>query len=128
MLPETRPAAEVPMSKRIPARPRPARKQAVAAAARVAVHRERQSLSGQRRVEVVVPLQDAQLIRQVAARLRASPGDAARTRVALEAAIRPPLATTGKALVDLLRSSPLGGIELDLTRDRTPARDAKFGA
>jgi hypothetical protein len=94
----------------------------------VAVHRERQSLIGQRRVEVVVPLQDAELIRQVAARLRASPGEAATTRVALQAAIRPPLAKTGKALVDLLRSVPLGGIELELARDRTPARDVKFGA
>ena len=116
------------MSKRIPTRPRTTHKQAVAAAARVAVHRERQSLIGQRRVEVVVPLQDAELIRQVAARLRASPAEAATTRIALEAAIRPPLATTGKALVDLLRSSALGGIELELSRDRTPARDVKFGA
>jgi hypothetical protein len=63
-----------------------------------------------------------------AARLRSSPGEAATTRIALEAAIRPPLATTGKALVDLLRSSPLGGVELELTRDCTPARPAKFGA
>jgi hypothetical protein len=116
------------MSKRTPPRPSTITTQAVAAAARVAVHRERQSLIGQRRVEVVVPLQDAELIRQVAARLRASPGEAATTRAALEAAIRPPLATTGKALVDLLRSSPLGGVELELTRDRTPARDVKFGA
>ena len=111
------------MSKRIPTQPRLARKQAVAAAVRVAVHRERQSLIGQRRVEVVVPLQDAELIRQVAARLRASPGEAATTRVALEAAIRPPLATTGKALVVLLRGVPLGGVELELARDCSPARD-----
>jgi hypothetical protein len=79
-------------------------------------------------VEVVVPARDIELIRQLAARLRASSADAAKVRTALTAAVTAPVARTGAALVGLLRSGPFGGAELEFDRDRAPPRDLDLDA
>ncbi len=92
-------------------------------AARVAGHRVRQSLAGRKRVEVVVPARDIALIKQVAERLRAHSADAAKVRTVLAAAVAPPVARTGKSLIELLRSGPFGGVKVEFERDRSPPRD-----
>ena len=108
--------------------PRRSKAAPLPAAARVAGHRVRLTQAGRKRVEVVVPARDIALIKQLAERLRASPADAARARSLLVAAVAQPKALTGAALIDLLRSVPSGGSELDLERDRTPLRDVDLGA
>lgn len=97
-------------------------------AARVAGHRSRQAVGGRGRVEVVVPTRDIALIKQLAERLRATPADAAAVRTAVAAIVAPSVARTGKELVALLRSSPLGGATLDSKRDRSPPREVDLGS
>jgi len=116
------------MSRRSASSPRRSKAVPLPAAARVAGHRLRLTQAGRKRVEVVVPVRDIALIKQLAERLRAPPADAARARSLLVAAVAQPKARTGAALIDLLRGVPSGGSELDLERDHTPLRDADFGA
>jgi hypothetical protein len=97
------------------------------AALRVAGHRSRQAVFGRKRVEVVVPTRDVPLIKQLAERLRAAPTEASAVRKAVATAVAPTVARTGKELVALLRSSPLGGVTLDLKRDRSPPREIDLG-
>jgi hypothetical protein len=116
------------MSRRNGIAPKRSKSAPLAPAARVAGHRVRQTQVGRKRVEVVVPARDIALIRQLAARLRASPADAAKVRSALTAAVSAPVARTGAALVDLLRNGPFGGTELNFERDGAPARDLDLDA
>lgn len=96
-------------------------------ALRVAGHRSRQAVVGRKRVEVVVPTRDIPLIKQLADRLRGAPAAASAVRKAVTTAVAPTVARTGKELVALLRSSPLGGLTLDLKRDRSPPRKIDLG-
>lgn len=96
-------------------------------ASRVAGHRSRQSAVGRKRVEVVVPTRDIPLIKQLAERLRATPAEASAVRKAVTTVVAPSIARTGKELVALLRSSPSGGVMLDLQRDRSPPREVDLG-
>jgi hypothetical protein len=91
-------------------------------AARIADHRARLASSGRRRVEVVVPESDVELIRDLAERLRAEPAESAAVRAAVASAMAPAVARTGMELVALLRTAPLDGPTLDLERDRSPPR------
>jgi hypothetical protein len=113
----------MPMSRSRAAPPKRSKSVPLPPAARVAGHRVRQSLAGRKRVEVVVPARDIALIKQVAERLRAPPADAAKVRTIMAAAVAPPVARTGRSLIELLRSGPFGGVELEFERDRAPPRD-----
>lgn len=93
-------------------------------AARIAEHRARLASSGHKRVEVVVPENDVGLIRELAERLRATPGESAAVRTAIASAMAPAVVRTGKELVALLRTAPLDGAALDFERDRSPPRAA----
>ena len=96
---------------------------ASSAAGRVARHRERRALSGARRVEVAVPVQDAEAIRRLAAVLRGGGEEAADARHRLNDLLRIRKARSGRDLVAFFRASPLVGVELDLRRDKSPGRN-----
>jgi hypothetical protein len=93
------------------------------AARRVARYRERLMISGTRRIEVVVPAQDAEAIRGLAAILRAGGEKAVQVRQRLAELLPTRMAQSGRDLVALFRASPLVGLELDLERDKSPGRD-----
>lgn len=71
-----------------------------------------------------MPATDAKLMRTVADRLRAG-GDAA---VAIRDALAPLLtgtqARSGEDLLAFFRASPLVGIDLQIERDKSPARES----
>jgi hypothetical protein len=81
--------------------------------AAVAAHRRRLKRQGIARLELRVAKSDAPLMRRVAAAL-ADPASAAKTRSALQAAVRPPPAVDLKSL---LREAPLEGVDLERKRD-----------
>jgi hypothetical protein len=89
---------------------------------RVARHRKRLTTSGAKRVEVTVPARDAELVRDVAALLRAGGDQANRVRKALSPLIRTKVAGSGRDLVAFFRNSPLVGAELEFERDKSPGR------
>jgi hypothetical protein len=89
---------------------------------RVARHRRRLAAAGARRVEVTVPAEDAVLLREVAAALRAGGDTAQRVRNSLASLVRRKRATTGQELLEFFRNSPLVGVDLDLERDRSTGR------
>jgi len=93
------------------------------AAPRVARYRKRLLVSGTRRVEVMVPAQDAEAIRRLAAMLRAGGEHAASARHLLGDLLPTRMAQSGADLVAFFRASPLVGLELDLERDKSPGRD-----
>ena len=95
---------------------------------RLARHRRKRAASGVSRVEVAVPKSDAALLREVAQTLRAGGRAAARLRDDLRALVQPDAIRTGAELVAFLQSSPLAGVDLDLERDRSPARDVDLGS
>ncbi len=71
---------------------------------------------------MTVPAEDAALVRAVARTLRVGgrPAEALRGRIA--GSVAAPQAQTGRELLAFLRSSPLGGVELDIERDRSTGR------
>lgn len=85
-------------------------------------HRRRQALRGTRRVEVTVPDEDVELVRHLAAALRAGGDEAEGLRAQLRtmSGFRP--ARSGDELVAFFRRSPLVGEDLDVQRDRSPGR------
>ncbi len=89
---------------------------------RVARHRKKLATSGARRVEVTVPVQDAGLVRDVAALLRAGGDQARKVRERVRPLVRPEHATSGSDLVAFFRASPLVGVELEVERDKSPGR------
>jgi hypothetical protein len=93
----------------------------------LARHRRKRAASGISRVEVAVPKNDAQLLRELAQALRAGGKAAARVRAELRTLVRPDAIRTGAQLVAFLQSSPLAGVDLDLERDRSPPRDIDLG-
>jgi hypothetical protein len=95
-------------------------------AARLARHRRKLVAEGSKRVEVVVPAQDAGLIRAVAATLREDSAQAGRIRERLTPLVRGVTARSGRELVAFFRSSPLVGEDLVVDRDRSEGRSASF--
>ena len=96
-------------------------------AARVARHRRKAAREGAKRVEVVLPAADVDLVRHVAAMLKAGGTTAQALRVALNNIVPTPPARTGAGLVAFFRSSPLVGVDLDFSRDGSPGRDVDLG-
>ena len=76
-----------------------------------------------RRVEVTVPSEDAVLVREIAAALRAGGESAERVRDSVEPLLKRKRATTGRELVDFFLNSPLAGSGIEVERDKSPGRD-----
>lgn len=93
---------------------------------RVRRHRRRVLAEGSKRVEVTVPAEDADLIREIARTLRSGGQPAEDLRGRIAAAVAPAQAETGEELLAFLRSSPLCGVELDIERDRSPGREIEL--
>lgn len=91
-------------------------------AERVARHRRKLGARGIRRVEVAIPAPDSDLIKQVAAILRAGGEPARKVRETLSPDVRFRQAKSGYELVAFFRSSPLVGEELEFARDRSRGR------
>ncbi len=89
---------------------------------RVARHRKKLTKSGAKRVEVTIPARDADLVRAVAALLRAGGDQARRVRKTLGPLTRTGIARSGRDLVAFFRNSPLVGTELEFERDKSPGR------
>ena len=97
-----------------------------AAAARVARTRRKLARSGGKRVEVTIPAEDAALVRELAAMLRAG-GDQARVaRERLRPMVRRGEAATGSDLVAFFRASPLVGLDLEIERDTSSGRPVEL--
>jgi isopropylmalate/homocitrate/citramalate synthase len=94
-------------------------------AERVGRYRRRLAQTGIKRIEVTIPAQDSNLIRDLAQNLRAGGATAARLRDALRAAIAP-AANSGSDLVAFFRASPLVGAELEVERDKSTGRDIEL--
>jgi hypothetical protein len=84
-------------------------------------HRLRQLKKGNSRMEINVPEADKELLRKVAANLRAGGLVAERTRAALGAMQNP---YEGLNLKEMLELAPLDGVNLD--RSRETGRDIEF--
>lgn len=95
-------------------------------APRVERHRRKLAASGARRLEVVVPAADADLVREAAAVLRAGGEAAKRLRQSLQARTHPRAAATGSELVAFFRASPLICEDLAIERDRSSGRPIDF--
>ena len=93
---------------------------------RVAEHRRRLASQGKRRLEVVVPEEDASLVKDLANAL-CHEGDAARElRRTLAPLLYDDVARTGRELIAFFKASPLADEDLDLERDKSPIRDIDF--
>ncbi len=92
------------------------------ARSRVARHRRKLAATGTRRVEVTVPAEDAVLVREVAAVLRAGGEAAQRVRDSVEPLLKRKRAKTGRELVEFFLRSPLAGSNIEIERDRSTGR------
>lgn len=95
-------------------------------ARRVERHRVRVERSGKTRVEVVVPTTDVNMVRGLAARLRAGGGGAAAAREALAPLLAGTQARTGEELLAFFRASPLVGVDLRIERSKSPGRELQL--
>ena len=95
-------------------------------AARVARHRRKLSARGAKRIEVIVPIGDADLIRQLAALLRSGGKAAEQVREGVKPLLQPKIAASGKELVEFFRASPLVDEDLLFERDRSPGRPVEL--
>lgn len=88
----------------------------------VASYRRKQTRLGLRRIELSLKPNDATLIKNIAATLRADGPEAAalRTKLQHETAIAKP--KTGAELLALLRQGPLFESDMDFPRDKEPGR------
>lgn len=93
---------------------------------RVADHRRRNRSRGVRRVEVTVPVDDAPLVRQFAAALRAGGPAASRLREQTMDRLGERKAVSGEDLVTFFRNSPLVDVELSFERDRSTGRPVEL--
>lgn len=89
---------------------------------RMTRYRDRQALTGLRRVEIAVPAEDAALIRRLASELRAGGAAAERLRAALGEPDGFKPAQTGDQLLAFFRSSPLVGEDISFERDPSTGR------
>jgi hypothetical protein len=85
-------------------------------------YRQRLSLQGLARFEVLGSDLDRDLIRSLAKRLARNDSEAARLRMELRRSLTDESPTRGGILA-ALRASPLMGVDLDLTREATTGRD-----
>jgi len=95
-------------------------------ASRVSRHRRKIATGGARRVEGTVPIQDAPLVKAIAAALRSGGEDAELIRRTLRPGLAAPGARTGAELVAFLRASPLTDAELAMERDHSTGRSANL--
>lgn len=93
----------------------------------VATHRRALKAKGRRRLEVTVPAADADLVKAVAATLRAGGEEGERLRALLVASTRPQRARTGEELVAFFRASPLVAEEISFERDDSTGRTISLG-
>jgi hypothetical protein len=91
-------------------------------AARVAKSREDAARRHMRRIEVTVPDADAALIRQLASVLRRGGAQAQTAKTYLRGNISPSDVRTGADLVAFFARSPLAGLDLKITRERSTGR------
>jgi hypothetical protein len=96
-----------------------AKRRALQVGQRVAVHRKQRKKAGFRRVELSIPVQDAELLRGIAAILRQGGAAAEALRGRISVSVDPIRSTGGGSLVEFFRRSPLVGLGLDLVRDRS---------
>ena len=89
---------------------------------RVIRRRVRTAAEGVRRVQVTVPVNDAEMVKAVAGALRAGGNEARRVREAFESMSAMKPSHTGAELLAFLRASPLLGDDLLIKRDRTFGR------
>ena len=92
------------------------------AAVRAARHRRKLRAGGAKRIEVTVPAGDADLVKGLAALLRAGGETARPVHERVQPLFQPKAAASGKELVAFFRSSPLVGEELEFERDRSSGR------
>lgn len=92
------------------------------AADRVQRHRGRLAATGLRRLEVAVPVDDAPLLRRVAAVLRAGGQRAEQLKRQLTPAVGTAPARNGEEVVAFFRASPFVGEDIQIERDRSPGR------
>jgi hypothetical protein len=88
-------------------------------------YRQRLSEKGMQRYEVLGLEKDRQLVRSVAKRLAKDDADADRLREELNRTVSPQWSERG-AIWAALRRSPLVGVELNLTREKSSGRDIKL--
>jgi len=92
-------------------------------AKRIALHRRKNRREGMTRLEVTVPRHDAGLIRGAAQTLREGGNRALRLREQLSTTGKAAPARNAKELLAFFQNSPLAKDDIDLTRDRSSARD-----
>jgi hypothetical protein len=96
------------------------RKLSSGAALRVKGHRRRQAAAGMKRVEVVVPVEDAEVIRAVASTLRTEGKAADRVRARLRRlAPMARAAGTGAEIVAMFQNSPFAALGVEIPHDTT---------
>ncbi len=93
---------------------------------RVARHRRKLKQRGAKRLEVVVPQADADLIKAIAAKLRAGGPDADALRAETGRLVDLPQAQTGEDLFAMFQCAGGLGDEIDFQRDRGGGRTAEF--
>jgi hypothetical protein len=91
-------------------------------AARVNLHRQKLLTQGTKRVTVIVPIEDADWVRELAARLGVGGDSARQLREQVSRLLEPTMVSSWQALVDFFRTSPLIGEELIVECDRSPGR------
>jgi hypothetical protein len=88
-------------------------------------YRQRLREKGVRRYEVLGLDEDRQLVRSLAKRLAENGAEAERLRADLSRTISEKSGRRG-GIWAALRRSPLVGVELDLSREKSPGRDIKL--
>jgi hypothetical protein len=89
------------------------------AALRVKGHRRRQAAAGMKRVEVVVPAEDVEVIRALATMLRAGSREADRVRARLRRMAPVAKHGTGADIVAMFQNSPFAALGIEIPHDET---------
>jgi hypothetical protein len=95
------------------------RKSSSGAALRVKGHRRRQAAAGMKRVEVVVPAEDVEVIRDLATVLRTGSKEADRVRARLRRMAPAAKRGTGADIVAMFQNSPFADLGIEIPHDRT---------
>ncbi len=93
---------------------------------RVTRHRRKLDKQGAKRLEVVVPKDDADLIKAVAAKLRSGGADADNLRLQTARLVELPEVRTGDDLFAMFQRADGLGDEIDIARDRSSGRTPDF--
>jgi hypothetical protein len=102
------------------------RKSAAGTALRVKSHRRRQAAAGMKRVEVVVPSDDAEVIRILGTMLRTGGQEADRIRERLRRLTPGPRLGTGADIVAMFQNSPFASLQVEIPHDRTVTKPIEF--